>query len=323
MAKKYRDQRGGYRPTFQVSHYQKPWYTRLTPVAWVALGVFGFLIVLGIFLALGRINTVSNDEVAQEFGMAKVNVGEGTVIPTVAIEAGIANVGVSGTATPVPVRFTATPRPTSTPRPTTELKPTRSTDRSRNLDTGITWQNAMTETATGEWMAPLTTVERTQRDIEAYFKALQSHASPQDAYKDYVQDPEGFFQRYFEGEALRTVQTKLNPVTVDILRKGETQVKVVRYSRDGSLAIISIAKRNWVVESFDRATLLTSRLIDVPDEDLLWQARFSSVDGRWKIMNVSALPANGAVFSPEGQAAFDQFFKKTVKENPPQNTPTP
>ncbi len=311
----------GYRPTFQVSGYRRPWYQRLTPIAWVGIGAAAFLLLIGALLLTGNLLQLRGpSQAAIESGMLLPDNTPGAVTATPLLEQGIRGSNASGTATPRPTpRASSTPRPTWTPAPTREPAPTNTPVGSSAID----WESRMFQTATGEWMAPEDTALRAERDVRAYFESLERHKAPDIAYKDFVQDPQGYFGRFFEGEALRTIQKRVNPETVDVLRDGKTDVKVVRFSKDGTTAIVSISKRGWRVESYDRATLQNSRIIDLPDETLLWQVRYSLVNRRWMIMNISSLPSNGELFSPEGKAAFDAFFKKTMEEQAKNATPTP
>jgi hypothetical protein len=311
----------GYRPTFQVSGYQRPWYQRLTPITWIAIGAGVFLLVIGVLLLTGNLLQLRGpSQAAIESGMVRPVSSPGVPAATAVLEQGVQGANASGTATPRPTpRASSTPRPTWTPAPTFEPQPTGTPVGSSSID----WEARMFQTASGEWMAPDDTAQRTERDVRDYFESLEKHKAPDIAYKDIVQDPQGYFSRYFEGEALRTIQGRVNPETVEVLREGSTDVRVTRFSKDGTTAVVSIAKRGWRVESYDRATLQTSRIIEVPDETLMWQVRYSVVQRRWMIMNISSLPSNGELFSPEGKAAFDAFYKKTMEEQAKNATPTP
>ncbi len=103
-----------------------------------------------------------------------------------------------------------------------------------------------------------------------------------------------------------------------MLKEGTIDVRVVRYTKDGSMATVSIAKRGWIMQAYNRATLADPTEIKLKDEDLLWMVRYSSIDNRWKVMNVSSLPSGRRVFSEEGRKSFEKFVQEMTK-----NLPTP
>lgn len=303
---------GAYKPSYSVTEYHQPWYRRLTPLAWVMVGIAGFLVLFGISVMLGRIGWGSPSAQARSIGLSGLE-GSPTAIP--AIQTAVPELAFGATATPRPA---VTRAPTRTPRPTSEpvapvllSTPTGEPTSVPALD----WTAIMTQTVAGEWMAPETEVQRTQRDVLAYFEALRNFKSPEEARRELIEQPDRFLGRFFEGEALRAARSTLDVGRLNILKEGETDVRVVRYSKDGSLAVVTITKRGWVYESLDKDSLQDAQRKPVPDESVTWQVRYSTVEGRWKVMNITALPSNGDLFSAEGAKAFDAFFKKTVNEN--------
>ncbi len=207
-----------YRPTFQVSGYGRPVTQRLTPLTYICLAIAGFFLVFGIVVLLGNVTGYSPSDLARRIGLARDPDATKNSTPTVptAIVAAVnpaLDVQSASTATPAPVkprtptpvRPTATPRPTSTPRPTREVVAQQPTPEPAEIPSAELAPNAE-----GELMASEPIVKRTERDVRAYFEALIAHKSPQAAYKDLVEDSDGFLSKYFEGEALRTIKASVS-----------------------------------------------------------------------------------------------------------------
>jgi hypothetical protein len=307
-----------YKSTYQVSEYGRSVTKRLTPLAYICIGVAGFLVIFGILVFTGKYLDT------RQFKTTTAPAGAAS--PTVIVFEQIGAAPVGATATPVINR----PRNTATPRPPTATPDqTQPTVAPGAAATGavlpginvIEWTNQMTQTETGEWMAPLTQKERTESDVRGYFEELLKHKTPQDAYRDIVENGDTFYARFFEGEALRTIKATQAPDKLNVLKGGNIDVRVVRYTKDGSMATVSIAKRGWVIDAYDRATLADPVEQKLRDEDLLWLVRYSAADGRWKIMNTTSLPTGGRVFSDEGRRSFEKFVNEVTK-NQPKPTPT-
>jgi hypothetical protein len=321
-----------YKPTFEVSGYGRPVSQRLTPLAYICIAIAGFFVVLGIVVLIGNSTGYSSSELARRLGLAReqkpTSEAQVTVTAPVVLErAVVANVSSASTATPAPVKpRTPTPvRPTSTPRPTrvVQARPTTVALVEPTRGPAPTDEpSGVTPDSNGELMAPQTVVERTQRDVLAYFDALSNHKSPQNALKDLVEERDVFLGKYFEGEALRTIKASVGQDKLNVLKEGTTNVRVVRYTKDGSMATVAISKRGWIVQSYDRATLTDPVEVKLKDEDLLWLVRYSSNEQRWKVMNVSSLPTGRRVFSEEGRKSFEAFVKEMTK-NQPTATPVP
>jgi hypothetical protein len=309
-----------YRPSFSVSSYQKPVHQRLTPLAWIVVAVGVFFVLFGFVVVASSLTYGSPSELARQFGLVRDEPAQAADAPTAppVMETAPAQVAQGATATPAPrkQRPTSTPAPTRTPGPT--AAPLATAEATVEVVTAVAWTDQMQQTASGEWMAPAREVQRTERDVLAYFNALRAQETPQDAYRDLVEKQDTFLSRFFEGEALREIKSRLSTEHLALLRGGNTYVQVVRYTKNGTAAVVSISKRGWQLEMYDRNTLAPGETTTARDEDLMWQVRYSAVEGRWKITNISALPANGQVFSPEGQQAFDDFFKKNAQPTPPQ-----
>jgi hypothetical protein len=318
--------RNTYKSTYQVSQYGRPVTQRLTPLAYICMGIAGFFVLFGAAVFIGRWLDRRPSDLAANSGMtARGTPGSGTA--AVVVETVGQAPAYGATATPVinRPRNTSTPRPpTRTPEPTVE-RPTVAADQVAALPTAnaIEWTNQMTQTETGEWMAPLSQKERTEKDVRAYFDALLAHKSPQDAYRDLVENRDRFFARYFEGEALRTIKSALSQDKLNVLKSGDVDVRVVRYTKDGSMATVSIAKRGWIIDAYDRATLADPVEQSLRDEDVMWLVRYSASEGRWKIMNTTSLPTGGRVFSDEGRRSFEKFVAEVTKNQQANATPTP
>jgi hypothetical protein len=317
--------RNTYKSTYQVSEYGRPVTQRLTPLAYICMAIAGFLVVFGIAVFVGRWLDRRPSDLVANSGMLVT--GTPGAKPTVMIFEGVGQAPATGaTATPVinKPRSTSTPRPTRTPEPTVEQQVASQSDPAA-LPTAnaLDWTGQMTQTETGEWMAPLSQKERTETDVRGYFDALRAHKSPQDAYRDLIENGDAFFARYFEGEALRTIKSQLNPDKLNVLKSGDVDVRVVRYTKDGTMATVSIARRGWVMDAYDRATLADPVEQPLRDEDVMWLVRYSVSEGRWKIMNTTSLPSGGRVFSDEGRRSFEKFVAEVTKNQQANATATP
>lgn len=246
--------------TFKESDSKRPWYQRLTPVAWVLIGVVALSCVACGFAGVTQ------------------------VTPTL-LQAG----DEWATKTPVPAQPTAasTEGPPPTPTEWWEEGVTVTPEPTEVADPfPAWWAGEMTQDADGQWWPPDEVIEDVKenwyRDLEGYKLYLVDTKPPDyDAYEEHL-------YAWYMGEELESWL-----VILDQMRSGESEIdfgdwetcllSAQEFTPDGLECTMSVSCQDGVASYYDPKT---GELISQEEREhlglFLLRMRYDPADGHWK-----------------------------------------
>lgn len=169
----------------------------------------------------------------------------------------------------------------------------------------------------GAWMASARVVSDTQRVVQDYFAALRAHKTPADARRDLIEGQDEFLALYFSASAFDKVKRDLSAQeTVAQYQSGLVDVAVLRYSEDGLSADVMVRQRGWTVRAWQLAGLTRWTQQRLPDQDAVWQVRYTPESG-WKVTSIVTVKAAAPV-----RAVRKPVVRKKVVRTMPKAAPT-
>jgi hypothetical protein len=250
--------------TFRVSPARRPWFRRLTPLAWALVGVVGLVVVLGSIGGVLALGGCTPDEVWE---------------PT-------------PTSSPVP---SDTPQPTQGPTatptvwyeglvtPTVTVEPAPVV--SETIEFPAWWSDEMTQDGQGNWWPPEEVVTMVEEHYliseDAYYEPLPEGDVPDlDALESALYD-------WYSGPQL---ETELD--VLELKREGEVLIwqpdyedlhlQVQNWSEDGLECTLGSTYQGIEMRGYD----LEGHLVETMELDsqlVLWRMRYDPIDGHWKI----------------------------------------
>ena len=247
--------------TFKESDRKRPWYRRLTPVAWVLIGVVALSCVACGFVGTTQVTPAllrSGDEWA--------------------------------TGTPVPTQPTAesTKGPSPTPTEWWEDGATATPEPTEVVDPfPAWWADEMTQDADGQWWPPDEVVEMVKENYNeglAVYKAFMGDTRPPD-----LDSFEEAAPTYFSGEYLNAYIAYLDSVRVGDRSVGLCEwdlclLSAQEFGADGLECNLSVACQDGTCVEIDPVTGDQTSVPDMPHSGLsLYRMIYNPSDGHWKI----------------------------------------
>ncbi len=306
-------------PVFELPNERHSIFARLTPFAWLILTAAG----IGVGAAIVTLfikapvswpalqHSAAKDAIATSPPPAPI-VSAPLESQTGAVTA-TPKARRSATATAVKTAAaTHTPEPTVTSEPPPTPAPKAAPER-----TPATWKSDMVLTEGGAWMASASVVSDTQRVVQNYFDALHAHKTPAEARRDLLEQRDEFLARFFSDNALVKLKRDLSALnTVAQYQSGWVDVAVLRYAEDGLSADVMVRQRAWTVRNWQLAGLKRWTPQRIPDQDAVWQVRYTPEAG-WKVASIVSIKA-----AASASAVRKPVLRKRIVRARPKAVPT-
>lgn len=247
-----------YKPTFRVSPKKRPWYKRLTPLAWTMIGVAVLVVILaGVAAAMAFGNRRASEEPWW------------TPTPTLP---------------PSPTPIPPTPTPTATPGPVPAHP--------------AWWTDQMTQDEDGNWWPPEEVAEMVREHFQEcvdlrYQYLIEAKPPDLDGYEQevvpYCTTGERQVSQY---DNIQNIRQGINLITWAEWENG-CFYQVQEWSEDGLECTLGQTCSNGTGYDYDNlGQLVNSEHLDHSGL-ILWRMRYDPTDGRWKIAKfIKWIPPN-------------------------------
>jgi hypothetical protein len=241
-----------HRSTFEVSADKRPLFQRLTPLAWVIIGLVS-LVVVGV-LAITVPQLLSNDN---ETELLAERLARETPVNSVA-------------APKAPAAPTPTRAPTRTPRPTVAAA----------NPNDAPWRTQMILGADGIWTAPPAVMQRVLDEVTGYYQARLDLP-----YERFVSERAAFHQRFLTDAALEQQQREDTALTqYDRVRALTASPAIIAFDEDGAGVTVSVAERDGRKDVYDtRNGSIMQADVAMPNMIRVYKLRYSRAENRWRI----------------------------------------
>jgi hypothetical protein len=248
--------------TFKESSPKRPWFQRLTPVAWVLIAV----------IALSC--------------LALTLLGCGWIIPQLAPT----DEWATETPTPVPA-VTSEPTPVPMNEVTDWWEPTEPPD-VEETEVVIAepfpawWADEMTQDEDGHWWPPDEVVEMVKEHRSEFWDTWETYAS--DTKPPDLDGFEDVLPMFASGESLQDELDFLDSIRTGVNEATTCEwdlwlVTAQDFSPDGLECTLSEAAQDGLCSIHDRETGEVTEVYELPHSGMgLYRMRYDAIDGRWK-----------------------------------------
>jgi hypothetical protein len=249
-----------YTPSFRLSE-KRPWYKRLTPMAWLIIGTLLFLILLfsslGISSILGARNGQQNLSEALGNPTSKAPVAPAPAQPVAAPKVD-------------PVQAAVSAPPAAAPAASGK----------------VAWADKMTQQSDGTWMAPKEVVQKITTDLSSYYASSRNRT-----LDSYLTQRDAILEANFSGEALENMKKyEQTRERYGVNKSGSFSLEVKRFAADGLSAQLDVIIRDWTNDVFDVKTKAAVETGTKTNDTLtVMTIRFDAKTGRWKIDKVNSV----------------------------------